>query len=261
MPVKKESEILDIALGRLEIDEKYQRMVNDNWVEQIAKNYNPDLADIPRVSARNGHFFVFDGQHTVKALKLLHPDDSYRVRCRVYYGLTEAMEANYFCNVNQNKKKVNFTGILRAKRVYGDVEANVFSSCTQKAGFALRDNYPISVPFGINAVRQAYKCFCELGEAKYVEMLSLIRHTWNGANWAISQNMLAGMTLLVKTFEINHKYFIAKMQDVTASDIKREISKFYSVSVARKYALAIGSLYNKHSGKKLSLEKLNFAKQ
>lgn len=51
------------------IDEDYQRELDQNRVKRIVANFNPDLVNPIKVSYRNGKYYVFDGQHTLAALK------------------------------------------------------------------------------------------------------------------------------------------------------------------------------------------------
>ena len=49
----------------------YQRHLNANRVKRIAAEFDERIANAPKVSYRNGHYYVFDGQHTIAARKLL----------------------------------------------------------------------------------------------------------------------------------------------------------------------------------------------
>ena len=41
----------------------YQRHLNANRVKRIATEFDERIANAPKVSYRNGHYYVFDGQH------------------------------------------------------------------------------------------------------------------------------------------------------------------------------------------------------
>ena len=43
----------------------YQRTLNANRVKRIAAEFDERIANAPKVSYRNGHYYVFDGQHTI----------------------------------------------------------------------------------------------------------------------------------------------------------------------------------------------------
>lgn len=74
----------------------YQRTLNHARVREIAENFDERVANEPKVSARDGGFYVFDGQHTVAARKLLNNGMDLPVLCKVYSGLTAQDEALLF---------------------------------------------------------------------------------------------------------------------------------------------------------------------
>ena len=53
------SKMLEVPRG------SYQRELNINRVRKIAAKFDPRLVNPPKVSYRNGHYYVFDGQHTI----------------------------------------------------------------------------------------------------------------------------------------------------------------------------------------------------
>lgn len=46
---------------------EYQRVLHVEKVAHIAENFSEYVANEPKVSFRNGRFYVFDGQNTVEA--------------------------------------------------------------------------------------------------------------------------------------------------------------------------------------------------
>lgn len=59
--------------GLLEVPtELYQRKLDHDRANRIAENFDPRLLNDPKVSERDGHFYVFDGQHTIEALRILN---------------------------------------------------------------------------------------------------------------------------------------------------------------------------------------------
>lgn len=74
----------------------YQRTLNANRVKRIAAEFDERIANAPKVSYRDGHYYVFDGQHTIAARKLLNNNCDLNIVCKVYSGLTEQQEAMLF---------------------------------------------------------------------------------------------------------------------------------------------------------------------
>ena len=113
------SEMRTLPLNLLRIDTNYQRDLNLSRVRYIVNNFDPDLVGIPQVSYRDGMFFVFDGQHTIKALGLLKNDPAYPIVCKVYYGLTGEEEAGLFHKFNTSRTPINAISIIKAQAAYG----------------------------------------------------------------------------------------------------------------------------------------------
>lgn len=63
------------------------------------------VANEPRVSCRNGVYYVFDGQHTIAARKVLNGNVDIPILCKVYNGLTEQDEAFLFATQNGEESK------------------------------------------------------------------------------------------------------------------------------------------------------------
>ena len=51
--------------------EIYQRGVERKRVELIARDFNEYIVNEPKVSFRNGRYYVMDGQHTIEAASSL----------------------------------------------------------------------------------------------------------------------------------------------------------------------------------------------
>ena len=74
----------------------YQRELNTDRVHKIVKQFDERVANEPKVSFRNGSYYVFDGQHTIAARVERNGGNPLMILCKVYYGLTEKDEARLF---------------------------------------------------------------------------------------------------------------------------------------------------------------------
>ncbi len=52
--------------------EHYQREIKNERVKRIVKDFDERIANEPKVSYRDGKYFVFDGQHTIDARKVMN---------------------------------------------------------------------------------------------------------------------------------------------------------------------------------------------
>lgn len=115
----------------------YQRELSNRRVIEIAENFDERVANEPKVSYRDGKFYVFDGQHTVAARKLLNGGQDLPILCKVYTGLTEQEEAILFSQQTGLTSKV-YPGIkIRALVFAGDPDAIAFLKATESTGLKL----------------------------------------------------------------------------------------------------------------------------
>ena len=72
---------------------EYQRMLRMEKVSQIAENFSEYVANEPKVSFRDGRFYVFDGQNTVLAQKDTGSSANRHMRqiLRIYNGASREM--------------------------------------------------------------------------------------------------------------------------------------------------------------------------
>ena len=73
----------------LEIPAEYQRKLNIPNVEKMSAEFTELIANPPKVSYRDGHYFVFDGQHTIVTRRAMNGGQDLPIICKVYEGLTE----------------------------------------------------------------------------------------------------------------------------------------------------------------------------
>ena len=78
----------------------YQRGLIPARVAQIANAFDERIANEPKISFRNGRYYVMDGQNTIAARKFLNGGNDLQIRCKVYFGMTEREEALLFCTAD-----------------------------------------------------------------------------------------------------------------------------------------------------------------
>ena len=163
-------------------------------------SFDPRLANEVKVSFRDGKFYVFDGAHTLSALKRIHGEDSFMVDCKVYYGLSYEDEAYLFALQSGESRDVAFNTRLRALMLSGSREATDFRTYTAQAGFQLADNTGSATKNTIAAIAKAYRLYKEYGPEQYVQILQLIADTWNGAAWSVTGYLLGGVAVFLREY-------------------------------------------------------------
>lgn len=209
-----------ISTASILIDFSYQRKVNLGVVDRIIAEFNPCLVNPIKVSIRDGKYYVFDGQHTMTALKKMNGDKDLLVSCEVFRGLTCEMEAHLFHEQEGIKTRIRSAEDLRARVVAKDVRVMDFISVTESFGFHVDIEKPEKKENNIVAIRRAfniYSCDADL----YKEMLDLLRRTWNGNTDSLIDLFLAGMFEFLKANrgQYDAKNFVAKLSMVNPRDI------------------------------------------
>ena len=105
---------------------EYQRMLRMEKVSQIAENFSEYIANEPKVSYRDGRFYVFDGQNTVEARRTCNGGKDVTIRCKVFYGLTKEDEATLFAIQTGNATCLTAGERLRANLVAENPDALYF---------------------------------------------------------------------------------------------------------------------------------------
>ena len=114
--------------------ELYQRGIQRKRVELIAKDFNEYTANEPKVSFRNGRYYVTDGQHTIEARILRNGGKDLPILCKIYTGLTMQQEALFFAEQNGHAAPLTAGIKLRAKVVGEDALSVAFLAATNRVG-------------------------------------------------------------------------------------------------------------------------------
>lgn len=158
---------------------EYQRMLRMEKVSQIAENFSEYIANEPKVSYRDGRFYVFDGQNTVEARRTCNGGKDVTIRCKVFYGLTKEDEATLFAIQTGNATCLTAGERLRANLVAENPDALYFVGITSNAGVEFAYD-GIRAPWKIYCIGTAYELYKQYGCERYVEMLHIINEAWKG---------------------------------------------------------------------------------
>jgi uncharacterized protein DUF6551 len=109
-----------VSVNDLTIDPEVQRWsFNPRKVEQIVKNFKPEVLDLVTVSRRNAAtLIVIDGWHRWEAVRRL-TDSTGTLECRVFEGLSKAEEAQMFMDLNPGNQPTALDR-YRMRLVIGD---------------------------------------------------------------------------------------------------------------------------------------------
>lgn len=158
---------------------EYQRVLHVEKVAHIAENFSEYVANEPKVSYRDGRFYIFDGQNTVEARRTCNGGMELPIRCKVFYGLTKEDEATLFAIQTGNATCLTAGERLRANLVAENPDALYFVGITSNAGVEFAYD-GIRAPWKIYCIETAYELYKQYGCERYVEMLRIINEAWKG---------------------------------------------------------------------------------
>ena len=229
----------------------YQRALHPARVARIAKEFDERVANEPKISFRDGHYYVMDGQNTIAARKFLHGGEDLQIRCKVYFGMTEREEALLFAQQTGISERLSAGQKLRALIFAGEPAAVAFQQATELAGVHL------SFEEGrgkqrISCIATAYHEFIRLGPELYIESLDVLLNAWDGEPDSMSSANLLGICRFVELYHsefpkrtlsggTDHKVATAQQPTVSVTGrLKRKPSpsrkwQNYSVSHARMF--------------------------
>ena len=179
---------------------EYQRLLRMGKVAKIAANFSEYIANEPKVSYRDGRYFVFDGQNTIEARKTCNGGRDLPIRCKVFYGLSKEHEALLFAVQTGISSELTAGEQLRAKLVAHEGNACDFVSVTEDTGvrFALDG---IRAPWKIYCIRSAYYIYKSYGASLYREMLSVLVDAWGGDSDSFLSGILHGMARFLALYQ------------------------------------------------------------
>ena len=202
------------------------------------------IANPPKVSYRDGHYFVFDGQHTIVTRRAMNGGQDLPIICKVYEGLTEEEEAMLFSRQTGVSTPLTAGAELRAALVGKDPESLAFVKATESTGLQLGlDSY--RAPWKIICIRTAFKEYKAYGADLYKEALTMLAKGWEGDPDSLRSGILQGMVRFVALYqgEYDPERLMKRLQAIHPMTLVRD-EKSLSGTVSYKYMMLILRTYN-----------------
>lgn len=238
-------ELLQVSSKLIFSDPNYQRRLDMQRVREIANNFDPNLVNPVKVSYRSheNRYYVFDGQHTLAALRMRHKGRDFLVDCRVWQSLTPEEEARLFARQNGISRGVTINAKLKALYYAGDPVVKDFYEATN--AIAPMD-FTSCKRKGVRACAKAYSIFTSVGREEYTTILTILKEAWDGEEYSFNAELLGGMKLFHFAYkgEYKRKILIAKLGKISPLTIIRD-GKVSSEAGDAKYARQILRAYNK----------------
>jgi hypothetical protein len=228
------------------VADKYQREVEPPRVSKILDEFDARKVNPPKLSFRDGKYFVFDGQHTIAVLKARNGGKDLTMECRVYFGLTFDDEARLFEAQNGISRAVSMNDKLRSMFVRGESTAVSIVRIAEAIGFSV-DFKKVKGPHRIVAMKVLNDVYTKHGESVYTTALGIIKAAWDGNTDSLRGEIIGGVSIFCAKYDgkFDRPLLIKKLSKILPIKIIRE-AKLSSERGARKYARRILEEYNKN---------------
>lgn len=198
----------------------YQRKLNKSKVKRIAAEFDERVANEPKLSYRNGKYYVFDGQHTIAARKVLNHNQDVDIICKVYFDMSEESEALLFSQQTGVSSKPTPGITLRAKKIGKDAETLLFIKANEDLN--IQPSFSDAKgKYRLKCINTARKEFDKVGEKQYREAMKIIVDAWNGRSASFLSDVIVAMCSFVNTYygEYDRGKFAKKLSYIDPYEI------------------------------------------
>ena len=243
---------MTLSTAQIEVPrETYQRKFNARRALKIAADFDERIANEPKVSYRDGKFYVFDGQHTIAARKLLNNGEDLPVKCKVYFDMTEKDEALLFAQQTGVSAPLSAGARLRANIFCGDPIAIAFLEANNDIGIEIDYDQERGLN-RIGCIQTAFDAYNSIGEERYKEAMTILKTVWNGEPDSFRAENVLGITKFVDLYHDEYcpHRLVTRLRHVDPLTIYRE-GRAMGVNLAgyKKYLSQVYRIYNGNSKK------------
>lgn len=194
-----------VPIGELRTAEEYQRDLDHNRVEHIARHFDVHRLGVFEVSQRHDrHYYVIDGNHRFQALLLLGWT-AIQVPCVIHRGLTLPQEADLFRKLNTERRRPEAYDLYRAGLVANDQKLRDIDTIIREVGLLAVGRTSVA-PNGFKAVRTAEEIYDFHGPKLLWRVLTVVVAAWpHDPLNARSSKMLDTLTAFIVTHAAHGK--------------------------------------------------------
>lgn len=229
----------------------YQRNFNAKRAQKIAEEFDERIANEPKVSYRDGRYFVFDGQHTIAARKLLNKERMFPSSAG-YISDDRTGRSPALCPaVRACRIPLSAGARLRAQIFGGDPIAIAFMEANKDIGIQLDYDQERGLN-RIGCIQTAFDAYLKIGEERYKESMNILKTVWNGEPDSFRAENVLGITRFVDLYheEYCRSRLIAQLRLVDPLTVYRE-GRATGINLAgyKKYLFQVFRIYNGNSKK------------
>lgn len=215
-----EFEFKAIRPSQMKVDRLYQRELDQKRVEKIAREWDGDLMNEPKISYRDGQYWVFNGQHTTAAWRAINHGEDKPINCKVFKGMTWLEECDAFVKQNGISKDPTTNDKLKAANNSKDPEVVDMVQKAKLCGFVV-DFSMSKTPTRIVATSALFRAYKSIGSEAFLDMLTAIKEAWYGDIDAICAQIITGLATFYKTYGGNftREKLVEALKDTTPARI------------------------------------------
>ena len=223
----------------------YQREKKDPQIASIVADFSEYIANEPKVSVRNGKYFVFDGQHTVAARVVMNDGKPVNILCKVYNDLSLEDEAYLFSMQTGHASKPSPGERMTARLCAKDDEIERFKAATESAGILIDVNGSLSNGH-MRCINTALREFRRSGTDLYVEALSIIYEAWDAVAAALKYDLIQGICRFVRIYHgaYNRTRLVRCLADIEPDMVSDMIKLDFKTPPAKRVVKPFLALYN-----------------
>ena len=229
--------------------EAYQRKFTDRRAHRIAKEFDEHIANAPKVSYRDGKYYVFDGQHTIGARKILNGANVLRILCKVYFGMTPEQEAALFAQQTGVSARLTAGAKLRAELYARNPSALAFKEATESVGLQI-DYDQDRGKNRLGCVATARKLYSTIGPKRYMEAMSILARAWDGEPDSFRSENVTGIGTFVDLYhdQYDEERLLSQLGKVDPLAIYRGgQAAGLTLTGYKKYLYQVYTIYNGNS--------------
>ena len=230
--------------------ETYQRDLFSPRAKEIASKFDERIANEPKVSYRDGKYFVFDGQHTIGARVIVSGDKNIPIMCKVYYGMSEAEEALLFAQQNGVSAPLSAGARMRAQIFGKDSEATAFYMANLSVGLVLDFDHNRGLD-RIGCIKTAFNAYKRIGEERYMEAMKILKTAWDGSPDSFRTENIIAITYFIDRYHDQYcpHRLVNRLRSTDPLRIYRD-GRAVGVNLTgyKKYLLPLFCIYNENAG-------------
>lgn len=243
-----------IGVDKLMVDTDVNtRPLRQARVDQLARDFDPDLVGVIHVSPRDrGMFAIIDGQHRVQAVRDALGTDQV-VPCWVHKRIHTAKQASLFVGLNNSAKVpaiYEFIGKVNANQPTAVAIATVVTD----AGLRLDANQGDGNIRCVATLQRLYELGVEagIGPKALAQALRVVIDAWGPTNSALGGSIVEGVGLVILRYgdQLDLASLIQKLSGSKGGPLAllgqaRIVKEWRGGTVPRSVAGTIVTLYNK----------------